>query len=98
MSDTAIFGFGGLALAFAAAVVWLQGTADLRLTCVNSVAVVGAPAATGYGNHVAVEMAAVLAEHGLESCPAARYETHQARTADRSHQRESGGARGGKPC
>jgi DNA processing protein len=46
-------------------VLWLQGTADLRLTCVNSVAVVGARAATGYGNHVAVEMAAVLAEHGL---------------------------------
>jgi DNA processing protein len=46
-------------------VLWLQGTADLRLTCVNSVAIVGARAATGYGNHVAVEMAAVLAEHGF---------------------------------
>jgi hypothetical protein len=54
-------------------VLWLRGTADLRLTCVNSVAVVGARAATGYGNHVAVEMAAVLAEHGLGVvCPAAR--------------------------
>jgi DNA processing protein len=46
-------------------VLWLRGSADLRLTCVSSVAVVGARAATGYGNHVAVEMAAVLAEHGV---------------------------------
>jgi DNA processing protein len=46
-------------------VLWLHGTADLRLSCVNSVAVVGARAATGYGSHVAVEMAAVLAEHGV---------------------------------
>ncbi|MGH3302594.1 MAG: DNA-processing protein DprA, partial [Streptosporangiaceae bacterium] len=46
-------------------VLWLRGTADLRLTCVNSVAVVGSRAATGYGNHVAVEMAAVLAERGV---------------------------------
>jgi DNA processing protein len=46
-------------------VLWLQGIADLRLICVNSVAVVGSRAATGYGNHVAVEMAAVLAERGI---------------------------------
>jgi DNA processing protein len=45
--------------------LWLRGAADLRLTCVNSVAVVGSRAATGYGNHVAVEMAAVLAERGI---------------------------------
>jgi DNA processing protein len=45
--------------------LWLRGTAELRLTCVNSVAVVGSRAATSYGNHVAVEMAAVLAEHGV---------------------------------
>jgi DNA processing protein len=45
--------------------LWLRGTANLRLTCLNSVAVVGSRAATGYGNHVAVEMAAVLAEHGV---------------------------------
>jgi DNA processing protein len=43
----------------------LRGVADLRLTCVNSVAIVGSRAATGHGNHVAVEMAAVLAEHGV---------------------------------
>jgi DNA processing protein len=46
-------------------VLWLQGTADLRFACVNSVAVVGSRAATGYGQHVAVEMAAVLAEKGI---------------------------------
>jgi DNA processing protein len=45
--------------------LWLRGTADLRLICVNSVAIVGSRAATGYGNHVAVEMAAVLAERGV---------------------------------
>ena len=45
--------------------LWLRGTADLRLTCVNSVAIVGSRAATGYGQHVAIELAAVLAEKGL---------------------------------
>ena len=39
--------------------------ADLRLTCVNSVSIVGSRAATGYGNHVAIEMAAALAERGV---------------------------------
>jgi DNA processing protein len=46
-------------------VLWLRGTADLRLTCVNSVAIVGSRAATGYGQHVAIELAAVLAEKGV---------------------------------
>ena len=46
-------------------VLWLQGTADLRLHCVNSVSIVGARASTGYGNHVAIEMAAHLAERGV---------------------------------
>jgi DNA processing protein len=45
--------------------LWLRGTADLRLSCVNSVAIVGSRAATGYGQHVAVELAAVLAEKGV---------------------------------
>jgi len=44
--------------------LWARGTADLRLTCVNSVSMVGSRAATGYGQHVAIEMAATLAEHG----------------------------------
>jgi len=46
-------------------VLWLRGTADLRLTCVNSVAIVGSRAATGCGNHVAIELAAVLAERSI---------------------------------
>jgi DNA processing protein len=44
--------------------LWLQGSADLPLTCVNSVAIVGSRAATGYGQHVAIELAATLAERG----------------------------------
>jgi DNA processing protein len=45
--------------------LWARGTADLRLTCVNSVSMVGSRAATGYGNHVAIEMAASLSENGV---------------------------------
>jgi DNA processing protein len=45
--------------------LWARGAADLRLTCVSSVSMVGSRAATGYGKHVAVEMAAVLSEHGV---------------------------------
>jgi DNA processing protein len=45
--------------------LWARGSADLRLSCVNSVSIVGARAATGYGNHVAIEMAAHLAERGI---------------------------------
>ncbi len=46
-------------------VLWVRGTGHLRLACVNSVAIVGARAATGYGQHVAIELAAVLAEKGV---------------------------------
>jgi DNA processing protein len=45
-------------------VLWLRGSADLRFACLRSVSVVGARAATGYGTHVAMEMAAALAERG----------------------------------
>jgi DNA processing protein len=45
--------------------LWARGGADLRLSCVNSASIVGARAATGYGNHVAIEMAAHLAERGV---------------------------------
>jgi DNA processing protein len=45
--------------------LWLRGSADLRFACLRSVSVVGARAATGYGTHVATEMAAVLAERGF---------------------------------
>jgi len=45
-------------------VLWARGSADLRFACLRSVSVVGARAATGYGEHVATEMAAALAERG----------------------------------
>lgn len=43
-------------------VLWVRGRADLRYSCLRSVSVVGARAATAYGAHVAGEMSAVLAE------------------------------------
>ena len=46
-------------------VLWVRGTADLRFACLNSVAMVGSRAASGYGNHVALEIAATLAERGV---------------------------------
>jgi DNA processing protein len=45
--------------------LWVRGTADLRFACLNSAALVGSREASGYGNHVGVEMAATLAEHGV---------------------------------
>jgi DNA processing protein len=45
-------------------VLWVRGSTDLRFACLRSVSVVGARAATGYGGHVATEMAAALAERG----------------------------------
>jgi hypothetical protein len=44
--------------------LWLRGSADLRFACLRSVSVVGSRAATGYGSHVGMEMAAALAERG----------------------------------
>jgi DNA processing protein len=45
-------------------ILWVRGRVDLRFACLQSVSVVGARAATGYGEHVATEMAAALAERG----------------------------------
>jgi DNA processing protein len=45
--------------------LWVRGAEDLRFACLNSVAMVGSRAASGYGNHVALEMAATLAERGV---------------------------------
>jgi DNA processing protein len=42
--------------------LWLRGSADLRFGCLSSVSIVGSRAATGYGTHVATEMAAALGE------------------------------------
>jgi DNA processing protein len=44
--------------------LWLRGCADLPLACLRSVSVVGSRAATGYGAHVASEVAADLGERG----------------------------------
>jgi DNA processing protein len=44
--------------------LWLQGHADLPSACLRSVSVVGSRAATGYGTHVAGEIAADLGERG----------------------------------
>jgi DNA processing protein len=44
--------------------LWLRGNADLRFACSRSVAMVGSRAATGYGGHVAGEIAADLGERG----------------------------------
>jgi DNA processing protein len=44
--------------------LWLRGPADLRVSCRRSVSVVGSRAATGYGGHVAGEIAADLSERG----------------------------------
>jgi DNA processing protein len=46
-------------------VLWLRGSADLRYACLRSVSVVGARAATAYGNHVCTEMAGALAERSI---------------------------------
>ena len=43
---------------------WLRGGADLPAACVQSVSMVGSRAATGYGAHVAGEIAADLADQG----------------------------------
>ncbi|MEU8403332.1 DNA-processing protein DprA [Nonomuraea sp. NPDC048892] len=44
--------------------LWAHGTADLRFSCLKSVAVVGARAATSYGSHVAAEFGVGLSESG----------------------------------
>jgi DNA processing protein len=44
--------------------LWLRGNADLRFSCARSVSVVGSRAASGYGAHVAAELAAELAVDG----------------------------------
>ncbi len=35
--------------------LWARGTADLRLTCVYSLSMIGSRASAGYGNHVTIE-------------------------------------------
>ena len=45
--------------------LWLRGNADLRFSCLHSVAIVGSRAATAYGSYVAAEFAASVAARGL---------------------------------
>ncbi|HEY1823565.1 MAG TPA: DNA-processing protein DprA [Trebonia sp.] len=45
--------------------LWLRGNADLRFSCLRSVAIVGSRAATAYGCYVAAEFAASVAARGL---------------------------------
>jgi DNA processing protein len=44
--------------------LWLRGTADLRFSCLRSVAIVGSRAATAYGSYVAAEIGATVAARG----------------------------------
>ncbi|MGW0809737.1 DNA-processing protein DprA [Nonomuraea sp. NPDC002799] len=44
--------------------LWLHGEADLRFSCLKSIAVVGARAATSYGMHIAAEFGVGLSEAG----------------------------------
>jgi DNA processing protein len=44
--------------------LWLRGCADLRFSCLRSVAIVGSRAATAYGSYVASELAASVAARG----------------------------------
>jgi DNA processing protein len=45
--------------------LWVRGEADLATLCARSVAVVGARASTGYGEHVAGQVAGGLADRGF---------------------------------
>jgi len=44
--------------------LWLRGNADLRFSCLRSVAMVGSRAASAYGSYVAAEFAASVAARG----------------------------------
>jgi len=56
--------------------LWLRGSADLRYSCLRSVAVVGARAATAYGTTVGVELGAALAERGVSVVSGGAYATN----------------------
>lgn len=54
-------------------VLWIRGSVDIRGSCLRSVTVVGARAATGYGEHVAAELGFGLAERGFTVVSGAAY-------------------------
>ena len=45
--------------------LWARGSADVRYSCLRAIAVVGARAATGYGENVGLHLAAAIAERGV---------------------------------
>ena len=53
--------------------LWVRGPGRLDALCARAVAVVGARAATAYGEHVAAEMAAGLTERGVTVVSGAAY-------------------------
>jgi DNA processing protein len=53
--------------------LWLRGEADLRYCCLQSVSIVGARAASAYGQHVGTELAAALAARGWTVVSGAAY-------------------------
>ncbi len=53
--------------------LWLRGSADLRFSCLRSVAIVGSRAATAYGSYVASELAASVAARGWAVVSGAAY-------------------------
>lgn len=53
--------------------LWLRGHADLRFSCLTSVAIVGSRAATAYGSYTGSEIAAALAEQGWTVISGAAY-------------------------
>ena len=64
-------GFGDLAAP--PLCLWLHGPADLAEVAVRSVSIVGARAATGYGVHLAKDLAAGLAERDFAVVSGAAY-------------------------
>jgi DNA processing protein len=53
--------------------LWLRGRADLRFSCLKSVAIVGSRAATAYGSYMACEIAASVADRGWTVISGAAY-------------------------
>lgn len=54
-------------------VLWGRGKQSALTQCENSLAVVGARASTGYGEHVTMETVSVIAEHGVAIVSGAAY-------------------------
>jgi DNA processing protein len=64
--------------------LWLRGSADLRFSCLKSVAIVGSRAATAYSSYIACEIAASVAARGWTVISGAAYGWTGPRTPPRS--------------